>query len=250
MLLTTKRPTTWIMLQDYVAKYFNESGYFASTSKTINLVRGKTEIDVYIETKDKINNIILCECKYWNTNIPQEKIHAFRTIVSDSGANLGLFITTSNYQIGAQNAALYSNIKLLTWESFLDFIKEKWIINRYLSICDLAKPLTVYTDYFDIDADLLSKSQLETYKKEVNNHIPMLMIFHYYHVYIKNTNGIDYPYLLKHLEQTISKFNQKGYTFNSIEDFFEFAEKSINASILFFEKLFGSYILELNKKIY
>lgn len=248
MLLTNKKPTTWTMLQDYVAKYFNESGYFATTPKTIKLSRGEVEIDVYVQTKDDMNSVILCECKYWNSNIPQEKIHAFRTIVTDSGANTGLFITTSNFQIGAQNAVLYSNIKLLTWDAFLELIKEKWIINRYQFLCNLAKPLSVYTDPLDIDSEMLSKEQLETYNKEVFNHIPMLMIFHPYLFSMKCNNGIDYSDLLESLETSINSFNKKGYNFTSIEDFFEYAEKSIINSIDFFEKLFGIYILELNKK--
>lgn len=209
MLLTNKKPTTWTMLQDYVAKYFNESGYFATTPKSIKLSRGKAEIDVYVQAKDDMNSIILCECKYWNSNIPQEKIHAFRNIVTDAGANLGLFITTSNFQKGAQDAALYSNIKLLTWDGFLELIKERWIINKYLFLCNLAKPLSVYTDFLDVDAKMLSKAQIEIYKKEVNNHIPMLIIFHPYNFSMRSNNGINYPYLLKHLETVISSFNQK-----------------------------------------
>ncbi|MFR6019120.1 MAG: restriction endonuclease [Paraclostridium sordellii] len=250
MLLTNKKPTNWKMLQDYVAKYFNEAGYSATTPKNIELSRGEAEIDVYVETNDNMNNIILCECKYWSSNIPQEKIHAFRTIVTDSGANLGLFITTRDFQIGAQNAALYSNIKLVTWDEFLNLIKERWIVNKYLFLCNLAKPLSIYTDPFDIDSEMLSKEQLEIYNKEVINHILMTIIFHQCHCSISSNNGIDYNSLLKYLESKITSLNQKEYNFTSIEDFFEYAERSIKSSILFFENLFGDYALELNKKIF
>lgn len=64
-------PSTWQDLQKSVAKILSESGFIVKINKKIKTARGSVEIDVYAE--EQINNrtnILLCECKFWNTNIP------------------------------------------------------------------------------------------------------------------------------------------------------------------------------------
>lgn len=93
MIMTKRNPTNWKELQELAAYYFNYSGYEAITPYNIQTVRGEVEVDVFVKTKNELNEIILCECKFWNTSIPQEKVHAFRTVVQDSGASLGIIIS-------------------------------------------------------------------------------------------------------------------------------------------------------------
>lgn len=93
MKITNYVPTNdWQALQNQVSKFLNEARYSAETEKVIYTVRGDIEVDVFVTSKYEMLNQFICECKCWNTIVPQEKIHAFRTVVSDSGSMLGIFI--------------------------------------------------------------------------------------------------------------------------------------------------------------
>jgi len=61
---------------------------------------------------------MLVECKYWKRPIPQTVVHAFRTVVADSGANVGLIVSLNGFQAGADSAALLSNVHLIDWYIF------------------------------------------------------------------------------------------------------------------------------------
>jgi hypothetical protein len=56
-------------------------------------------------------------------------IHAFRTVVSDSGPNVGCVITTSDFQSGAFTAADLTNLRLVTWREFQAEFESTWIEN-------------------------------------------------------------------------------------------------------------------------
>ena len=47
MRITNEVPESWQDLQDKVCKYLNQAGYHAETTKTIEMVRGKVEVDVF-----------------------------------------------------------------------------------------------------------------------------------------------------------------------------------------------------------
>lgn len=98
MRITNEVPSSWKDLQDIVCKYLNQCGYHAESPKTIDMVRGQVEVDVFATTDDELLRQFVCECKYWETPVPQEKIHAFRTVVQDSGSMLGIFISKMGYQ--------------------------------------------------------------------------------------------------------------------------------------------------------
>ena len=120
-------PSNWKDLQDKVAEILNESSIFAESPKIIHSVRNDYEIDVY--AKEIINsrdNIILIECKNWNTRVPQTIVHAFRTTLSDIGANAGYIISKKGFQKGAIQAAENTNIQLLTWNEFQDLFENEW----------------------------------------------------------------------------------------------------------------------------
>ena len=103
--ITNEVPTSWKDLQDKVCKYLNQAGYHAVSPKTIKLVRGDVEVDVFVTAKEELLKQFICECKFWDTPVPKEKIHAFRTVVQDSGSMLGIFISKNGYQKGALEAA-------------------------------------------------------------------------------------------------------------------------------------------------
>lgn len=150
MRITNEVPTSWKDLQDKVCKYLNQCGYRAESPKTIDLVRGQVEVDVFATVEDELLRQFICECKFWETPVPQEKIHAFRTVVQDSGSMLGIFISKMGYQEGARRAAYRSNVVLQDWDGFINMIATKWVKNRFREIQRLGDPLGVYTDYLDV----------------------------------------------------------------------------------------------------
>jgi len=108
------------MLQHDVSTILRDCGYETDTEKTIETVRGKVEVDVFAIKKKAYTSTVLCECKYWNTAVPQTVIHAFRTVVEDSGASQGIIISKTGFQKGAFEAVAKSNLVLLTWQEFQD----------------------------------------------------------------------------------------------------------------------------------
>lgn len=118
MKFTNRIPKTWQDLQNYATEYLTVAGYKATTPYELNTARGTVEVDIYIEAPYELVKSIVCECKYWNTPVTKEKIHAFRTVVHDCGAELGIMISKNGYQSGAIEASKFSNIRLETWEIF------------------------------------------------------------------------------------------------------------------------------------
>jgi len=110
-------PETWQELQEMVGILFSEIGCNVEVGKTVELVRGAKEIDVYVEDATSTpHSKYLCECKFWSKAIPQEVVHAFRTVVSDFGANQGFVISKVGFQPGCLRAVENTNIQLMTFD--------------------------------------------------------------------------------------------------------------------------------------
>lgn len=163
MKFTTKCPSTWKELQDYVSLYLNQAGYQAVSPCTIDTVRGTVEVDVLVESPDELVKKIVCECKFWNSLVPKEKVHAFRTVVHDSGASLGLLISKVGFQSGAIEAAKFSNVKLLTWNDFIDLIADKWIILQLKHIKRDSVPLSEYINPLHFPYENLREEDKDRY---------------------------------------------------------------------------------------
>lgn len=112
-MITDREPADWRELQTLVARILAECGMQSEVEKSIALARGAAEVDVVaLEAVQGRTNTIFCECKLWKSSVPQTVIHAFRTVVSDSGANVGYVITSSGFQRGAFAAADLTNLRL------------------------------------------------------------------------------------------------------------------------------------------
>lgn len=163
-------PSGWSDLQDRVAAILNEVGLKAETNKTIPLVRGQVEIDVYATDPEQIPaSVYLCECKLWETPVSQTVVHSFRTVVADSGSNQGLLISKRGFQAGAHAAAEHSNVKLVNWVEFQGMFVERWY-RRYFA-AELERrlePLVEYTEPVNSrvfrKADALSVDRRERFK--------------------------------------------------------------------------------------
>ncbi len=60
------------------------------------------------------------------SNIPQNVIHGFRTVVNDLGCNIGYIITIRNFQSGSIRSSEYTNVELLNWERFQELFFQNW----------------------------------------------------------------------------------------------------------------------------
>lgn len=170
MKFTDVTPNTWIDLQNLTAKYLNEAGYSAITPFSIETVRGKVEVDVYVEAPYELIKKIIIECKFWSTPVPKEKIHAFRTVVHDSGAALGIIISKNGFQSGAIEAAKYSNILLLSWEEFTMLIFDNWLKNRFKKLKIEASPLYLYINTTRFPCEKLIDSEKKAYNSAFNQY--------------------------------------------------------------------------------
>jgi hypothetical protein len=76
------------------AHILTECGMTAQLEKTIQLARGTASVDVHSRDSGGTPPMLyLCECKNWATRVSKEKVHAFRTVVADAGANCGFLIS-------------------------------------------------------------------------------------------------------------------------------------------------------------
>ncbi|MEY8367687.1 restriction endonuclease [Anaerovoracaceae bacterium 42-11] len=164
MNFTDRCPSTWRELQDDVALLLSQAGYQVVSPCTIETARGSVEVDVLVKSPDEFIKKIICECKYWSSPIPKEKVHAFRTVVSDSGAYLGLIISKCGFQSGSIEAAKYSNVQLLTWEQFTNLISDKWILYQLKKIKRESVPLSEYINPLHFPFELLKESDISRYQ--------------------------------------------------------------------------------------
>lgn len=157
-MLIEAQPTAWKELQDRVAIILNECGFEAETPKTIPTARGSVEVDVFATDNSQTPEaIFLIECKLWSTSVTKEKVHAFRSVIEDYGANFGLVVSSGGFQRGAIEAANHTNISLLNWEGFNALYRKRWITS-YMAprIAKHAGPLNEYTE--PINSRILRKT--------------------------------------------------------------------------------------------
>lgn len=224
MIMTNRIPANWRELQELTAYYFNYSGYDAITPCKIETVRGNVEVDVYVRAEKELGENIICECKFWDTPIPQEKIHAFRTVINDSGASLGIIISKVGFQKGAYSSANNSNIKLLTWEEFLELLFEKWFKFRQKRLLEIVQPLAVYTDFMDVPTEEFNEEQTKQYKDSLDKYSPIYIIAYYIE------------------EESIRKYNEIfNERITSYEELFDNIEERARQAILFYKEFFSDF---------
>jgi oligoribonuclease NrnB/cAMP/cGMP phosphodiesterase (DHH superfamily) len=109
---------------------------------------------------------------------------------------------------------------LFKWEEFLEYLFDKWFKYRKNRLHEISKPLSVYTDLFDIPAEQLTKAQLEEYKRTYPKYARL------------------YTLTLFFDENYISKYNEIfDNHITTIEDFFDSCEKRVKDVIVYYEYL-------------
>ena len=210
MIITKEVPCSWKDLQDKVCKYLNQAGYHAVSPKTIETVRGNVEVDVFVTSEDELLKQFVCECKYWDTPVTKEKIHAFRTVVQDSGSMLDVFISKNGFQKGAIEAANCSNVILKDWNGFLDLIEHQWLKHRSEKVLKLSLPLSVYTDPLDVPAEIFRDEVTKAKYRELElKYVPSYMMIRSLEMGMQNP---DEPVILDNV-----KYDDYNNLFNYIE---------------------------------
>ena len=141
-------PTDWRDLQNLVAQMFSEAGCEVAVSQVVDLARGKKEVDVFVrdpQTTPPSN--YLCECKFWNKAIPQETIHAFRTVVAEYGAHRGFIVSRAGFQAGAREAVEKTNIDLVTFQELQVIFFYRWRVAMAKRFRPYADRLFPYWDF-------------------------------------------------------------------------------------------------------
>lgn len=123
----------WRDLQQRVAVILAECGLAAEVGRSVHLARGTVEIDVYaLDPTTTPPAMYLCECKRWRSRVPQAEVQAFRTVVSDSGAHFGLFVSAAGFQAGAFEVVRHTNVHLLGWQEFQNLFLERWCSTHWV----------------------------------------------------------------------------------------------------------------------
>jgi len=127
MIIPISEIQNWRDLEDQVYLFFQEMEYEVEAQKKLRLVRGHKAIDVYVKDPlASLNQIYLIECKMWEKNIDGDVVLAFRSVMHDAGANTGFIISKNGFIASAHEAAMYTNIQLLTFEELQHKYGDEW----------------------------------------------------------------------------------------------------------------------------
>src|SRR5436190_13662071 len=123
-------PSDWKDLQDKVCSILNQVGFLAETSKTCETPRGQVELDVYAVDPNSIDKITyVLECKNWETRVSQTIIHAFTTVMHETGAHIGYIISKAGFQSGAYDYITNTNISVFMFSEFQNKYFNKLMAN-------------------------------------------------------------------------------------------------------------------------
>lgn len=237
-----KEPKNWKELQSFVNEILHECGYITQIEKTIQTLRGKVEIDVYAEKEEGVKTIILCECKFWKNNIPQNVVHSLRSVVNDSGATNGFIISKVGFQSGAKETIEKSNITLLTWADFQELFLSKWLDNMIERNHRIGRELLPFTTGMGFFYDLYQTLDEEK-QKEINSVIESYSkfeIFSQKDLYFDlNENKIS----KKNIDEIINELKLKlPIQIQSYQDYFNFIYKYCNEALTKIDLIIGERV--------
>jgi hypothetical protein len=208
-LITSRVPEKWQELQTLVRGILSECGMKSEQNVPTKLVRGSVKVDVRAdETVQGIKQIIICECKNWNTNVPQNTVHAFMTVVEGAGAHRGYIISRKGFQSGAFEAAKVTNIELVTFAKFQEIYFDKWIKHRIKAIEDEVGNINYYYELSRPGYALLgSDNERAAYDAVWNRYLFVgLTLSPHFSPYVRMSG----PYPFPPLPFDYSKFGKRG----------------------------------------
>jgi hypothetical protein len=105
--------STWQEYQEEVAQFFHSIGLEAITNHTVQGVRTKHAIDVYVKSHHVGFDVVwIVECKRWNTPVSKLHVLGLRQIVAELGVDRGILLCEAGFQSGAAEAATLTNVHL------------------------------------------------------------------------------------------------------------------------------------------
>lgn len=198
-LITNTEPDTWQALEELVRDIFLDCGVQAQRQASLPLPRGSVNVDVLAEeTKDGTTLRTICECKNWKTNVPQEVVHSFRTVLAEAGAHRGYIISKAGFQSGARTAAVSTNITLATFAEFQALYFDRWIVARSWQIENAVGNLNTYYEPWGIPhiMKLPTEAEREAYAARWKHHLYLGVILPMFSPYTRTFgNGIPWPTL-------------------------------------------------------
>jgi hypothetical protein len=202
--ITNRIPEGGDELETLVAGIFEECGLSVQHQAVLHLPRGVVTVDVLAqESIEGIAYQIICECKNWSTNVPQEKVHAFRTVVIEAGANRGYIISRKGFQSGAIEAARSTNIELVTFAEFQAIFFDKWIKSRTWAVERDIGDINTYYEPFGIPGinRLSDEAEKEAYYKVWLKYLFVGVILPLFSPYLRQFQPQPYPELPLDLKQ-------------------------------------------------
>ncbi len=249
ILLISNVPTTWRDLQEEVRQVLEDCGQHAECNKSVSLVRGSVNVDVWAEDKSRNPKIVtIIECKYWAKPIPKTVVHALKTVLDDSGANIGIIVSKQGFQSGAIEAATFTPIMLLNWQEFSAMYIDEWLTNYfYPTLSATSDAFMEYTE--PINSRIFNKA--DKLSEEKRNHF--LDRREKYQFLSNFILKVRKPYRGINLKQSLSvreSIMQQDKTLveyisddlldaPTIRDFFLASLKAINNAIDEFDCIFG-----------
>ena len=109
--------TKWRRLERRVKAWFQQCG--CSAEKTIVSGPGKIKYEIDCLVTFEVLGLPtkwIVECKDWGSRLPQDVAASLRQRVTDTGADKGILVCPSGFQIGALNQAEISSLMLITPE--------------------------------------------------------------------------------------------------------------------------------------
>lgn len=229
-------PKNWRELQDFVWKMFQECWFQIEIWKIVDLVRWKKEIDVYVEDIwSEYKTIILIECKFRNKPINQEVIHSFRTVVSDSWANIWFIVSKQGFQKGSIDAVEKTNIKLVTLKELEEKYYKKWQKNISEENSKYSDILFPYFDYFWKPHAKWEKIDWDTKMLLDSAYYPMYYVWWPWDVMMGFPR--KFPISIPVLDDNFKVINK---TLIATErQYYDFIQQNRDKAVYHFQKLFG-----------
>lgn len=103
----------WRDYQEEAAAFFRSLGMDAQTNIMVRGVRTNHDVDVLVRSRYVGFEVTwIVECKCWQTAVNKLHVLALREIVTDTGADRGILLSESGFQVGAKEAASLTNVHL------------------------------------------------------------------------------------------------------------------------------------------
>jgi hypothetical protein len=243
-------PCNWKELQAGVNQLLNEIGLDAEIEKKIETPRGTVEIDVYAVDQNSVDKIrYIIECKNWSSSIPQTVVHAFTTVMHETGGNIGYIISKNGLQAGAKEYTKNTNITGITYEEFQRKYFSVWYQKHFVTkVGDTVDALTQYVEPInsrrDREVSVLESEKQEEFERLYEKYLEFGIAMAYFEFPRYSPRmAVSTPEDIDEIKSTLSKIGEE-FQFHSIyfRDLLVEITSKIEEATNQFHELFGKNI--------